>query len=130
MATRMPGSANCKSAHVPAMTTHPELTITGEGSHRISVRLEPVPHVPSPAFDAIQFAGADFKGEHDRGLMNLCRTVASENRTDPSGCGLGACPTVVRKEESGPYSDAFSTTSRTSGWGVQNADKPPPSGSE
>lgn len=50
--------------------------IKGPGPYRIHVRLEPVPHVPShsrtpEAFDAIDLLGADFKGEHDRGLSRF-----------------------------------------------------------
>lgn len=66
------------SAHITAMTL-PELTISGSGSHRIWIRLEPVTHVPSAhprgrwaeAFSAIALTGADFNGDHDRGLSRF-----------------------------------------------------------
>lgn len=59
------------------MTEQPRLhPIKGPGPYRIDVRLEPVPHVPSSrhrpeAFDAAKLLGADFKGEHDRGLSRF-----------------------------------------------------------
>lgn len=58
---------------------HPELTIAGDGPHLILIRLEPVPHVSSAhtrdgwteAFSAITLTGADFTGDHDRGLSRF-----------------------------------------------------------
>ncbi|MET4143980.1 hypothetical protein [Arthrobacter sp. UYCo732] len=57
----------------------PALTIAGSGSHRIWVRLEPVSHVSSAhprggwadAFNAVTLTGADFNGDHDRGLSRF-----------------------------------------------------------
>jgi hypothetical protein len=54
----------------------PVQPIKGPGPYRIHVRLEPVAHVPSrshipEAFDAVDLVGADFKGEHDRGLSRF-----------------------------------------------------------
>lgn len=57
----------------------PELSISGTGAHRIWIRLEPVPHVPSAhqrgryaeAFDAVALTGADFNGDHDNGLSRF-----------------------------------------------------------
>lgn len=57
----------------------PELTITGAGAHRIWIRLEPVPHIPSAhqrgrfaeAFQAVSLTGADFNGDHANGLSRF-----------------------------------------------------------
>jgi hypothetical protein len=71
-------SGRPRSAHMSAMTL-PELTIAGDGPHRIWIRLEPVPHVTSPrprggwpeSFRAVTLNGADFNGDHDRGLSRF-----------------------------------------------------------
>lgn len=63
----------------PMTETLPELTISGAGAHRIWIRLEPVSHIPSArrrghlatAFEAVALTGADFNGDHDRGLSRF-----------------------------------------------------------
>lgn len=81
------------SAHMTAMTL-PELTIAGSGSHRIWIRLEPVSHVPSAhprggraeAFSAVALTGADFNGDHDRGLSRFeARVYAPPGLEDSDG---------------------------------------------
>lgn len=84
-------SRPARSVHMSAMTL-PELSIAGDGSHRIWIRLEPVPHVTSghprgrraEAFTAAALTGADLNGDHDRGLSRFEARVFAPPRFEDS----------------------------------------------